>query len=124
VICFHDATLYLSSNAAIASFSAYHCLQDMEGGQWALLRRVAAGSSWHPAVDDLRGWHSYGSYGLGTFSANFLFMINPDAELLFTTGMWRCDCCLYLSSLIGACERTSRDKVNVVDLIHFVFFLA
>jgi hypothetical protein len=62
------------------------CLSDVENGGWAYVRRVDAGSRWHPAVDDLMGMHGYNSYGVGTFSAQFQFLVTPDTEILFTTG--------------------------------------
>ena len=66
-----------------------YCLYSFQGlGYWALVRRVAAGSQWHTASDDLGGQDVYGVYGgNGTFSTNFQFMKDGNTEILFTTGM-------------------------------------
>jgi hypothetical protein len=62
-----------------------------EGGGWALVRRVQAGTRWHPATDDLQGTDTYGtpvaSDADGTFSRMFSSLIKgDDTEFLFATG--------------------------------------
>ncbi len=66
--------------------TGYDCAHNIEDGGWVFVRRVAAGRNWHPANDDLRGWHTYGGYGQGTFSATFFALTFPDTGVLFTTG--------------------------------------
>jgi hypothetical protein len=67
--------------------AAFNCAENIEGGGWALVRRVAQGTTWHPATDDLRGTHQYGIYGGdASFSAYFAFHVKSDTEVLFTTG--------------------------------------
>jgi hypothetical protein len=69
----------------------YNCINDFEGGGWALVRRVKQGTTWHPATDDLKGTAAYGSYSTAradaTFSKHFASMLTSDAtQFLFATG--------------------------------------
>ncbi len=69
----------------------FFCENRLDGGGWALVRRVRQGSSWHPATDDLAGTHpSYGNYGGPTFNETFgrpyNSWITPATEFLFSTG--------------------------------------
>jgi hypothetical protein len=66
--------------------AAFNCAENIEGGGWALVRRVAQGTTWHPADDDLRGTSHYGKYNDGTFSAYFAYQVKDNAEVLFATG--------------------------------------
>jgi hypothetical protein len=70
----------------------YACEDNMEGGGWALVRRVSQGLTWHPATDDLRGTDVYGNYGgmssTNTFSTVFNSLITSEnTEFMFATGM-------------------------------------
>lgn len=56
----------------------------LAAGGWKLVRRVACGSAWHPARDQLRGTESYGRPGNGTWSLRFDG--EKFDEFLFTTG--------------------------------------
>ncbi len=59
------------------------------GDGWKLVRRVQAGSSWHPATDQLRGTAAYGTFvndpqAAATFSV--AFATDDFNEFLFSTG--------------------------------------
>lgn len=67
--------------------SAYH----IDGGGWKLVRRVKAGSTWHPATDWLAGTDEYGTYTTDetiddTFSIRYDHMILGNIDFLFATG--------------------------------------
>jgi hypothetical protein len=69
----------------------YSCEDKFEGGGWALVRRVKAGSTWHPATDSLAGIDVYGTPGSSTsdltFSLPFLSLITSNqTQFLFATG--------------------------------------
>jgi hypothetical protein len=77
----------------------FYCDGIVDGGGWALVRRVMQGSTWHPATDNLAGTEpAYGRYGGPTFNATFgrpySSWITTSTEFLFTTGMfaWRSSC--------------------------------
>ncbi len=69
----------------------YQCENQFEGGGWVLVRRVKAGSKWHPATDDLRGTDAYGIYGTttsdSTFSIAYSSWVTLSTPFLFMTGM-------------------------------------
>ncbi len=69
----------------------FYCDNLVDGGGWALVRRVKQGSLWHPATDNLAGTQpAYGPYGGPTFDATFgrqySSWITTSTEFLFTTG--------------------------------------
>ena len=60
---------------------------------WTLVRRVKAGSSWHPATDHLRGTNVYGSAHSSAITArtadetfSVAFVGSGFDEFLFATG--------------------------------------
>ena len=62
---------------------------NIDGGGWELVRRVKAGSTWHPAPDQLRGTDDYGTFiNDGTADTTFAIPFNIDhvQEFLFITG--------------------------------------
>jgi hypothetical protein len=69
----------------------YQCQQSFLGGGWVLVRRVKAGSTWHPATDDLTGNDVYGTYGNSTsdstFSVPFSSFFRQREAILFMTGI-------------------------------------
>jgi hypothetical protein len=70
----------------------FYCDNVIDGGGWALVRRVKQGSVWHPATDNLAGTEAaYGTYGGPTFDATFgrpySSWIQSSTEFLFTTGL-------------------------------------
>jgi hypothetical protein len=70
----------------------FYCDNRLDGGGWALVRRVKQGSAWHPATDNLAGTEpAYGTYGGPTFDATFgrpySSWITGSTEFLFTTGL-------------------------------------
>ncbi len=70
----------------------FYCENQLDGGGWALVRRVQQGSVWHPARDNLAGTEpAYGTYGGPTFNATFgrpySSWITASTEFLFTTGL-------------------------------------
>ena len=65
------------------------CVNDFEGGSWALVRRTPATSIWHQATDDLAGTDVYGVYGGETSNNMFSIAWNTwitTGEMLFMTG--------------------------------------
>jgi hypothetical protein len=69
----------------------FYCDNIIDGGGWALVRRVKQGTVWHPATDNLAGTEpAYGTYGGPTFDATFgrpySSWLAPTTEFLFTTG--------------------------------------
>lgn len=48
--------------ALLKGLSAPGYYTDIDGGGWELVRRVKAGNTWHPATDQCRGSHVYGTY--------------------------------------------------------------
>ncbi len=69
----------------------FYCDNLIDGGGWALVRRVKQGAEWHPATDNLAGTHpAYGTYGGPTFDATFgrpySTWVTTSTEFLFTTG--------------------------------------
>ena len=68
------------------------CEMSIDGGGWALVRRVAQGSVWHPATDDLHGLDVYGTYATATspttFSIDYSKWLSPSTQFLFMTGMY------------------------------------
>jgi hypothetical protein len=80
------------SSAAVQNltFQENYFYENSFGGGWILVRRVRAGTTWHPATDNLQGFESYGTYSHSTsdqaFSINFAHMITPSTEFLFITG--------------------------------------
>ena len=82
----------------------YACEDKLEGGGWALVRRVKRGGTWHPATDDLQGPAVYGNYRTATSDSTFsvvfrLLITSDDTEFLFATGMDVCVCvyvCVYV----------------------------
>ncbi len=72
----------------------FYCENVLDGGGWALVRRVKQGDAWHPATDNLAGTEpAYGVYGGPTFDATFgrpySTWITTNTEFLFTTGSSR-----------------------------------
>ncbi len=70
----------------------FYCDNLVDGGGWALVRRVKQGAEWHPATDNLAGTQAaYGTYGGPTFDATFgrpySTWVTTATEFLFTTGM-------------------------------------
>ena len=68
------------------------CDSHFEGGNWALVRRVKQGNTWHPATDNLQGTHVYGSYPLDyeeTFSLPFVSLMSQSTEIMFRSGTCR-----------------------------------
>jgi hypothetical protein len=70
----------------------FYCENVLDGGGWALVRRVKQGTSWHPATDHLAGTQpAYGTYGGPTFDATFgrpySTWVSSNTEFLFTSGM-------------------------------------
>ncbi len=67
------------------------CENYFEGGGWALVRRVAQGSTWHEAADNLAGYANYGTPStadsLVSFSIPFGGSVTSTTELLFATGL-------------------------------------
>jgi hypothetical protein len=80
-------------------------MHDLFSGSWLLVRRVAQGSSWHPARlerfnslfedhscrDNLAGTDVYGTYEANstsgnTFSIVFQGLVNNSTEIMFMTG--------------------------------------
>ena len=52
-----------------------------------LVRRVKQGKTWHPATDDLKGTHAYGTYGTPSSDSTFsIAWQGLGTELLLTTG--------------------------------------
>jgi hypothetical protein len=69
----------------------FYCDTLLDGGGWALVRRVKQGSEWHPATDNLAGTHAaYGRYGGPTFDETFgrpySTWVTGSTEFLFMTG--------------------------------------
>ncbi len=69
----------------------FFCDNLIDGGGWALVRRVKQGTSWHPTTDNLAGTQpTYGQYGGPTFDATFgrpfSSWITANTEFLFSTG--------------------------------------
>ena len=68
------------------------CDHGFSGGNWALVRRVAGGSNWNIANDDLAGTASYNNYTSGSssptsFSTSYSsFVSGPSQEFLFMSG--------------------------------------
>ena len=101
------ARMFITTNALSTSLKfsiaspAVVCDHAFEGGNWALVRRVKQGSTWHPATDDLMGTDVYGTYGTATsdstFSVAFSAWITPTTELLFISG--KCRSCAIASVL-------------------------
>jgi hypothetical protein len=63
----------------------------LDGGGWALVRRVKQGTEWHPATDNLAGTQpAYGKYGGPTFNETFgrpyASWVTGSTEFLFMTG--------------------------------------
>jgi hypothetical protein len=78
---------------------ALSCLSTLEGGGWALVRRVGQGSTWSSATDNLAGIASFGvtsSRPVDTTSLSIPFSrwLWPSTEILFATGdffrFWSC----------------------------------
>jgi hypothetical protein len=69
----------------------FACETFFEGGGWALVRRVKQGATWHPATDTLHGTDVYGSPDIPTadttFSVPFWYLLSPNTEFLFATGL-------------------------------------
>ncbi len=70
----------------------FYCENQLDGGGWALVRRVQQGSVWHPARDNLAGTEpAYGTYGGPTFNATFgrpySSWLATSTEFLFATGL-------------------------------------
>jgi hypothetical protein len=70
----------------------FYCENKLDGGGWALVRRVRQGGVWHPATDNLGGAQpAYGNYGGPTFNETFgrpyFSWITTTTEFLFTTGI-------------------------------------
>ncbi len=67
------------------------CENYFQGGGWALVRRVAQGSLWHAASDNLAGTDNYGTPStpdsLSSFSIPFAGIVNNNTQLLFATGL-------------------------------------
>ena len=65
---------------------------DIDGGGWELVRRVKAGSHWHPVADNFAGVDVYGNYSDDetsdeTFSKRFdTLTTDDDTEILLATG--------------------------------------
>jgi hypothetical protein len=73
----------------------FYCDNLVDGGGWALVRRVKQGDVWHPATDNLAGTErAYGPYGGPTFDATFgrpySTWLSGNTEFLFTTGLPVC----------------------------------
>jgi hypothetical protein len=92
--CFASSPLltYFSLSIAAQYVVQYSCEDKFEGGGWALVRRVKAGSTWHPATDNVTGIDVYGTPGSSTsdltFSLPFLSLITSNqTQFLFATGM-------------------------------------
>jgi hypothetical protein len=69
----------------------FYCDNQLDGGGWALVRRVKQGATWHPATDHLAGTQAaYGNYGGPTFDETFgrpySSWVTTSTEFLFTTG--------------------------------------
>ena len=69
----------------------FYCDNLVDGGGWALVRRVKQGAEWHPATDNLAGTEpAYGTYGGPTFDVTFgrpySTWVSTTTEFLFTTG--------------------------------------
>jgi hypothetical protein len=74
------------------NFAPYTCEANIEGGGWALVRRVKQGTTWHPATDNLAGTQAhYGTYGSDTSDATFGVVyssfVTSSTEFLFATGI-------------------------------------
>jgi hypothetical protein len=67
------------------------CENYFEGGNWALVRRVKQGTTWHPANDNLAGTYVFGTFPLDfsvdTFSIPFSTLANQNTQMLFRSGM-------------------------------------
>ena len=67
--------------------STYVCDDTLDGGAWALVRRVQQGSTWHPATDDQYGVQAYGTYGSASSAQTFSVLYSGlGSEFLFTHG--------------------------------------
>jgi hypothetical protein len=59
------------------------------GSGWSLVRRVQAGTTWHPATDHLQGTDVYGTF-INDYAADSTFSIKFSGqdynEVLFATG--------------------------------------
>jgi hypothetical protein len=80
-----------SDNLDFITAFQYACETNIDGGGWALVRRVAQGSSWHPAKDGLAGTEpEYGDYSHptsdSTFNVPYSQFVKSKTEFLFTTG--------------------------------------
>jgi hypothetical protein len=87
--------MLFSPNSFLESFAwaamKFFCDNLMDGGGWALVRRVKQGSEWHPATDNLAGTQpAYGNYGGPTFDETFgrpySTWVTESTEFLFMTG--------------------------------------
>ncbi len=72
---------------------ALSCLSTLEGGGWALVRRVGQGNVWSSATDNLAGTASFGvtsSKPVDTTSLSIPFSqwLWPSTEMLFATGLF------------------------------------
>jgi hypothetical protein len=103
----------------------FHCNNVLDGGGWALVRRVRQGSVWHPTTDNLAGTQpAYGTYGAPTFDATFgrpySLWVSSSTEFLFTTGLivFYCKCCpavMLQYSIVGDLSKwliTTWDQIN------------
>jgi hypothetical protein len=102
----------------------FYCENQLDGGGWALVRRVKQGTVWHPATDNLAGTHeAYGTYGGPTFDETFgrpySTWITTSTEFLFTTGTKQTFCALnswaHAVKLFGDSSKwliTTWDQIN------------
>ncbi len=74
------------------SLAAPLCDNHFEGGNWALVRRVKQGTSWHPANDNLAGTYVSGTYpfdfSTDTFSIPFSTLVSQTTQMLFRSGCY------------------------------------
>ncbi len=71
--------------------AAITCNNDFEGGGWALVRRVAKGSTWFQANDNLRGTSVYGITNSrmtadSSFSILYASRVRDGTEFLIMSG--------------------------------------
>jgi len=88
----HSCTQYVTSYGH-ETFEVIDTVNDFPGnilgGGWELVRRVQAGTSWHPANDQLQGTSAYGTFiNDPTIDATFSvpYDIENVVEFLFATG--------------------------------------
>ena len=93
LFCRVHSSLHTSCLLTSTNIATVFCESAFEGGNWALVRRVKQGTTWHTATDDLAGTAVYGTYGTATsdstFSIAYSSWITPTTELLFISGKCR-----------------------------------